>query len=168
MRKASLIALSLLACLVCLMGPAQAMAASDAPPCFFFTENGHMIGKLHCNAKANDLETVFTQKPGTACSVQLTVNGAPDGAPIPCPPNANDIEVTWGLNPAGQEVIMKCVWTVNGVAIASCLPTNHNPLDNGFTLVSLTIVRAFWTLNGKMIGLPIKAPTGANDLEFKA
>ncbi len=141
--------------------PVYANSAATAKGCFVFTYNGKIIGKVLCNPKANDLETVFKG----SCTLQFYYNGKPDGSSQPCPKGANDVEAFWGKTPTGVIAITKCVWTENGKPIGTCtVPTN--PYPNQFKFVTVAIAYVQWTYNGKVIGT-VKAPSHANDIEFK-
>jgi hypothetical protein len=137
----------------------SASSSSSIKPCFYFTENGLKIGATECNAKANDLTVMF--KPGGNCIV--TIGTQP---PQPCPKGANNIDVKGGILPSGAMGILSCSWTHNNSTLkAPCIVTTPPP-PTGFTFNGLSVTKAYWTLNGTRIGKLMKAPTGANDVEF--
>jgi hypothetical protein len=138
--------------------------ATQPPGCFVFTQNGQPISPTFCNPNANDIEIKFKQQ-HQGCSIQFTLNGTPIGNPIPCPHGANDVELFWAISATGAPVITKCTWTHKGQPIAgAACPVPPNANDAHF--FAGVIVKVFWTIDGQLIKPPIKAPPGANDVEF--
>ena len=148
-----------------LVAPLSASAQTVQKGCFYFTENGHKIGIVRCNAKANDLEIVFKPTPTAPCILKFTLNGKIlKGTAQKCPQGENDVSINWTVSSTGFLMITGCNWTP--IPIPCRVPVNPNANDAHF--LSQPIVQVFWTLNGKQLGSPIFPPTGANDVDFKA
>ncbi len=127
---------------VCVGGPSTTVACTSGAPGFSFdgvpgttftswNPNGN---KDWAFDRANDLKIDFTA--GGACSVKFT----PSNTVIPCPPLANNIEISWV-----RGLITDCQWTQNEAILAACaVPAGSNDFhfsaDGG-------IVKVFWTFN---------------------
>lgn len=135
---------------------------TPATPCFFYTINGTKVGAPFCNRHANDIKIDFIPLPGVNCFIQFTLNGAPIGPPVRCPPGANDIEVFFKGG-----IITACTWTFNEQPLPIPCPVPAIAPANDFIFFAFSgITQVIWTRNGRPIGPPIPAPPGANDVEF--
>lgn len=129
---------------------------SPSIACLTFTKDGETIGDRICNRDANDIHIAFRGK----CVLQFTADGENAGKPIKCPKGANDFSILW--NEHDGEIIA-VEWTKNG----SFLDQERAPDGaNDFHFKAGRIVLYQWTNDGHVIGEPIPAPAGANDVEF--
>src|SRR3989304_9344967 len=129
---------------------------SPSIACLTFTKDGETIGDRICNKDANDIHIAFRGK----CELQFTVDGEDAGKPIKCPKNANDFLIIWDTR-TGEINVVK--WTKNGkIFDLDPAPTG----SNDFHFKAGRIVLHQWTNNGEVIGEPIPAPAGPNDVEF--
>jgi hypothetical protein len=140
-------------------------STSSTEPCFVFTLNTTVISPHHCNANANDIETVFRALSVAPCSIQFTLNKKDVGKLQLCPKSANDVSVTWGMSAAGAVGIIACAWTHEGVVLSIPCSVPSSPSADGFTFSYATILRVEWTSGNSVIG-KVKAPPGTNNLEL--
>lgn len=129
---------------------------SPSIACLTFTKDGETIGDRVCNKDANDIHISFR---GT-CELQFTIDGEDAGKPIKCPKKANDFLIIWDTH-AGTITAAK--WTKNGKVFDLVGAPDGT---NDFHFKAGRIVLYQWTHNQQVIGEPIPAPAGANDVEF--
>jgi hypothetical protein len=128
---------------------------APVPGCFQFTLNGTPTGSQYCTTTANDITVVFKAGPNCYFNAGTLAEA--------CPKGANNVDVSWGRAATGAPTLLNCYWTKGKTVIGTC-PVMAG--STSFTIYGQSIVKVFWTLNGKRIGKPIVSPTTVNDVEF--
>jgi hypothetical protein len=147
---------------------------NPVPPSFSYTFQGRSIGEpKKAPVGANDVKVDF-RNGGENCFIQFTDEAHKNvGDPVPCPANADSIDITWGISRiGGTPGLLSCKWLKKQdeeSATACKMPDGH--LEDFHLVATNGIENVFWTKDGKIFperdkGVPPPKGVKANDVDF--